>query len=51
MMILWQRRAVEANGVVFDVSYVRGPLGFRIALLTDSWGTYIELTEGRSALD
>ena len=32
-------------------AYVRGPLGFRIALLTDSWGTYIELTEGRSALD
>ena len=29
----------------------QGALGFRIALLTDSWGTYIELTEGRSALD
>ncbi len=50
-MILWQRRAVEANGVVFDVSYVRGAMGFRTALLIDPWGTYIELTDGRSALD
>ena len=41
---------LEAKGVVFDVPYGRGPLGFASAFLTDPWGTYIELTEGLSGL-
>jgi catechol 2,3-dioxygenase-like lactoylglutathione lyase family enzyme len=37
---------LAANGVKFDVSYTKSPTGFATALLTDPWGTSIELTEG-----
>lgn len=43
-------RELEAKGVVFDVPYTRGALGFASAFLTDPWGTYIELTEGLNGL-
>ena len=38
--------ALEARGVRFDVPYARSASGLGRALLTDPWGTYIELTEG-----
>jgi catechol 2,3-dioxygenase-like lactoylglutathione lyase family enzyme len=37
---------LAANGVKFDVPYAKSPTGFATALLTDPWGTSIELTEG-----
>jgi hypothetical protein len=33
-------------GVNLDVPYTKGPAGIATALLTDPWGTSIELTEG-----
>ena len=39
-------RALEAQGVTFDVPYRRSPAGIGHALLTDPWGTSIALTEG-----
>ena len=39
-------RKLEAAGVKFDVPYGKDPAGFARALLTDPWGTSIELTEG-----
>ncbi len=43
-------RALEAQGVTFDVPYRRGPAGIGYALLTDPWGTSIALTEGLRGL-
>jgi hypothetical protein len=39
-------RALEAGGMKFDVPFTREPSGLSRALLTDPWGTSIELTEG-----
>jgi catechol 2,3-dioxygenase-like lactoylglutathione lyase family enzyme len=39
-------RKLEAAGVKFDVPVGKDPSGFSRALLTDPWGTSIELTEG-----
>ena len=39
-------RKLEAAGATFDVPYAKGPSGVARALLTDPWGTSIELTEG-----
>jgi catechol 2,3-dioxygenase-like lactoylglutathione lyase family enzyme len=39
-------RKLEAAGVKFDVPYGKDPSGFVRAMLTDPWGTSIELTEG-----
>jgi catechol 2,3-dioxygenase-like lactoylglutathione lyase family enzyme len=39
-------RKLEAAGVKFDVPYKKEPSGIGRALLTDPWGTSIELTEG-----
>ena len=39
-------KRLEAMGVNLDVPYTKGPSGFGTALLTDPWGTSIELTEG-----
>lgn len=44
-------KRLEGNGVHFDVPYRSIPaIGLAIAFFTDPWGTYIELTEGLSAL-
>lgn len=43
-------RKLEADGVRFDVGYYRGADGVARAMLTDPWGTSIELTEGLSDL-
>jgi catechol 2,3-dioxygenase-like lactoylglutathione lyase family enzyme len=37
---------LEARGVKFDTQYTKGPNGVATAVLTDPWGTSIELTEG-----
>src|SRR5688572_3475455 len=39
-------KRLEAMGVTLDVPYTKGPSGVATALLTDPWGTSIELTEG-----
>ena len=39
-------KRLEAMGVTLDVPYSKGPAGIATALLTDPWGTSIELTEG-----
>ena len=39
-------KRLEAMGVTLDVPYTKGPAGIATALLTDPWGTSIELTEG-----
>ena len=39
-------KRLEAMGVNLDVPYTKGPAGIATALLTDPWGTSIELTEG-----
>ncbi len=41
---------LESRGVEFDVPYRQTASGLGVAFLTDPWGTYIELTEGLSAL-
>jgi len=38
--------ALAASGISFDVPYKKQPSGMGIAILTDPWGTKIELTEG-----
>lgn len=43
-------KKLEANGVKFDVPFGKdAELGLPSAFLTDPWGTYIELTEGRTS--
>lgn len=42
-------RALEDAGIAFDQPYRRLPSGFALAVLTDPWGTRIELTEGLRA--
>ena len=45
-------RGLEAKGVRMDRGYTQVPaLGIAIAFLTDPWGTYVELTEGLTAVD
>jgi catechol 2,3-dioxygenase-like lactoylglutathione lyase family enzyme len=39
-------KRLEAMGVTLDVPYTKGASGVATALLTDPWGTSIELTEG-----
>ena len=39
-------RKLETAGVKFDEPYSKAPSGFAHAMLTDPWGTSIELTEG-----
>jgi catechol 2,3-dioxygenase-like lactoylglutathione lyase family enzyme len=39
-------KKLEAAGVELDRPYGTLPSGFKLAFLTDPWGTYIELTEG-----
>ena len=39
-------KRLEAMGVTLNVPYTKGPSGVATALLTDPWGTSIELTEG-----
>ena len=44
-------KQLEASGITLDRPYTKVPaLGIAIAFLTDPWGTYIELTEGLSAV-
>jgi catechol 2,3-dioxygenase-like lactoylglutathione lyase family enzyme len=43
-------KSLEARGVKFDRPYARGSTGNVSALLTDPWGTSIELTEGLNRL-
>jgi catechol 2,3-dioxygenase-like lactoylglutathione lyase family enzyme len=43
-------KRLEALGVKFDVPYGKGPAGVQTALMTDPWGTSIELTEGLNRL-
>ena len=43
-------RKLEANGVKLDARYTKQPSGIATALLTDPWGTSIELTEGLNKL-
>jgi catechol 2,3-dioxygenase-like lactoylglutathione lyase family enzyme len=43
-------KRLEAMGVKFDRPYARGSTGNFSALLTDPWGTSIELTEGLNRL-
>jgi catechol 2,3-dioxygenase-like lactoylglutathione lyase family enzyme len=40
---------LEAMGVTLDVPIRKGPDGVSFAVLTDPWGTTIELTEGLNA--
>jgi catechol 2,3-dioxygenase-like lactoylglutathione lyase family enzyme len=42
-------RRLESMGVTFDVPFQKGPDGVSSAVLTDPWGTTIELTEGLHA--
>jgi catechol 2,3-dioxygenase-like lactoylglutathione lyase family enzyme len=42
-------RRLAAAGIVLDRPYAKGAEGVGTALLTDPWGTSIELTEGLSA--
>jgi catechol 2,3-dioxygenase-like lactoylglutathione lyase family enzyme len=45
-------RELEAKGVRMDRGYTEvAALGIAIAFLTDPWGTYVELTEGLSAVN
>jgi catechol 2,3-dioxygenase-like lactoylglutathione lyase family enzyme len=39
-------RRLASNGVTFDTPYAKGADGIGRAVLTDPWGTTIELTEG-----
>ncbi|MEO8259421.1 MAG: VOC family protein [Acidobacteriota bacterium] len=39
-------QGAAARGVKFDAPYTKGPDGVATAVLTDPWGTTIELTEG-----
>jgi catechol 2,3-dioxygenase-like lactoylglutathione lyase family enzyme len=39
-------KRLEAMGVTLDVPYTKGAGGIATAVLTDPWGTSIELTEG-----
>jgi catechol 2,3-dioxygenase-like lactoylglutathione lyase family enzyme len=39
-------RRLESMGVKFDAPYQKGADGIATAVLTDPWGTSIELTEG-----
>lgn len=39
-------KRLAAGGVKFDRPYKKNPKGFASAMLTDPWGTSIELTEG-----
>jgi catechol 2,3-dioxygenase-like lactoylglutathione lyase family enzyme len=41
---------LESKGVAFDMPYRQTPDGIGLALLTDPWGTSIELTEGLGSL-
>ena len=43
-------RRLEAAGVEFDEPYGQRPSGIATALLTDPWGTSIELTEGLNGI-
>ena len=44
-------RRLEASGVTMDRGYTPVPaLGIAVAFFTDPWGTYVELTEGLSAV-
>jgi glucose/arabinose dehydrogenase/extradiol dioxygenase family protein len=43
-------KRLEAMGVTLDVPYSKGPAGIATAVLTDPWGTSIELTEGLRGL-
>jgi catechol 2,3-dioxygenase-like lactoylglutathione lyase family enzyme len=43
-------KALEEKGVKFDIPFTKRPDGIATAFLTDSWGTYIELTEGLNGL-
>jgi catechol 2,3-dioxygenase-like lactoylglutathione lyase family enzyme len=44
-------KQLEASGIKLDRPYTKVPaLGLSIAFLTDPWGTYIELTEGFTAV-
>jgi len=43
-------RRLAADGVRFEQPYQKLPSGFALALITDPWGTTIELTEGLRAL-
>lgn len=40
---------LESMGVRFDIPFQKGPDGVSLAVLTDPWGTTIELTEGLRA--
>ena len=42
-------RELESAGVVFEQPFRRVDAGFAMAILTDPWGTTIELTEGLAA--
>jgi extradiol dioxygenase family protein len=39
-------QSLEADGIQFDQPYRRVNPGFAVAILTDPWGTTLELTEG-----
>jgi catechol 2,3-dioxygenase-like lactoylglutathione lyase family enzyme len=39
-------KRLESMGVKFDAPFQKGPDGVSLAVLTDPWGTTIELTEG-----
>jgi uncharacterized glyoxalase superfamily protein PhnB len=43
-------KQLEASGVKFDMPYAKHPTGVATAMLTDPWGTSIELTEGLNRL-
>jgi len=44
-------KKLEAAGVKFDRPFTRVPqVKLDVAFFTDPWGTYVELTEGLSAL-
>jgi catechol 2,3-dioxygenase-like lactoylglutathione lyase family enzyme len=44
-------KQLEASGIKLDRPYSKVPtLGIAIAFFTDPWGTYVELTEGLSAV-
>ena len=43
-------KRLEARGVQFDTPYKKGSDGVATAVLTDPWGTSIELTEGLNRL-
>jgi catechol 2,3-dioxygenase-like lactoylglutathione lyase family enzyme len=43
-------KRLESMGVRFDVPYQKGPGGVSFAVLTDPWGTVLELTEGLHGL-